>query len=144
MAAQGQRGQPVAPDAKPPRCVLRSLSPRQGDPRVSETSGLQLGLRARVPSFRAGAKEPRGETPLTSLCQQLKLCRGLPQSRQTASSDRRPRPGPTSAAASEHVKRAGGATANRRVFADANPEQGKEAIPGRTRTARDWEERVSR
>lgn len=91
--------------------------------------------RSRLPARRDGAGGVGGRHPLNSGRQQLKLSRGLPQAtnlRPWKSDPARPRL--CSRLGAREVP--GGAIAKKREFADTNSDLGREAIPGRTRTAR--------
>lgn len=115
---------------------VHSLRARKTPARCQNFWAVALPARplSRLPGRRDGAQGRK--TPLTSLCQQLQLCHGLPQA-----TVRRPQKGVpvrprlrgrfgAREALGRGDKRRGGSSRT------PNPELGKEAILGRTRTAR--------
>lgn len=110
---------------------------------VAKTSRRFPVCAPKLPVSRKTPQSPgKKQMPLMGLRLAAQLCPSLPQATC-------PPPGvpPRSApavAAKAHVKLPGGASARRREFADANPGLGSEAIPGRTRRARELEGRASR
>lgn len=82
--------------------------------------------------FRTGATAPEGEGDAPSWLAPAVKSVAASHSRQPSPLERRP----ASAAASLHVKLPRCVRAKRREFSDANTGLGREATPGRTRTAR--------